>query len=136
MTEWVSQRDAAALLGVHISAVPKMVRRGDLVPREGRPSLLKDEVLALRDTRVAAERARRGRAPRRPVPPDGDHIWLRAAGAAAVLGVSSVAVSARARRGRLPFTEHDGVRWYAVDQLELLKRADRARRTRRLEPVT
>lgn len=127
MGEWVSQREAADLLGVHVSAVPKMVRRGDLVPRRGRPSLVRGQVLALRDARLVAAKARRqhGARPAGPAPPDPDHVWLRAAGAAAVMGVTSIAISARARRGRLPFTEHDGVRWFALDQLDLIKRADR-----------
>lgn len=135
MAEWVSQREAAGLLGVHVSALPKMVRRGDLVPRTGRPSLARDQVLALRNRRAAAalQRAGRDRASG-PQPPDAEHTWLRASGAAAVLGVTDVAVSARARRGRLPFTEHDGVRWFALEQLELLRRADRAKREGRVTP--
>jgi hypothetical protein len=130
--EWVSQREAGRLLGVHASAVSKMVRRGDLAPRAGRPSLSRAAVLALRDARAAAAATREGRRqPVGPRPPDGDHVWLRAAGAAAVMGVSSIAVSARARRGRLPFTERDAVRCFALDQLELVGRADQARRTGR-----
>lgn len=33
MAERVTQREAARLLGVHVSAVPKMVSRGDLTPQ-------------------------------------------------------------------------------------------------------
>jgi hypothetical protein len=129
MAEWVSQREAARLLGVHISAVPKMVRRGDLVPRPGRPSLSRADVEALRDARAAAAEQRREEGPKPgPRPPDLEHTWLRAAGAAAVLGSTPVAVMARARRGRLPSTLHDGARWFALEQLELVKRAERARR--------
>ena len=39
MSEWVTVREAAEILGVHMSAVPKMVRRGDLTPRTQRPRL-------------------------------------------------------------------------------------------------
>lgn len=131
MAEWVSQREAAVLLGVHISVVPKMVRRGDLVPRAGRPSLSRADVLQLRDRRAAAEARRRApeRAPG-PQPPDVEHTWLRSAGAAAVLGSTPVAVLAKARRGRLPSTLHDGARWFALEQLQLVVRADRAKRSR------
>ena len=129
----MSQREAAHLLGVHVSAVPKMVRRGDLVPRDGRPSLSRADVLALRDARAATAAARREpRVPQPRRPPDDDHVWLRARSAAAVMGVSEVALSARARRGRLPFTEHDGVRWFALEHLVLIKRADAARRRKQV----
>jgi hypothetical protein len=43
--ERVTQREAAQLLGVHISLIPKMVRPGDLAPRDARPSLSRQILL-------------------------------------------------------------------------------------------
>lgn len=136
MTEWLTQREAAERLGVHLSLVPKMVRRGDLTPRKGRPSLSLDEVVQLAAARKAAaiERDRRRATPRvGPVSPDDEHEWLLAPAAAAVLGCSVVAIGARARRGRVPSTLSGGRRWYRLDHLELVLRAEVAQR-RRLVP--
>lgn len=132
MPEWVTQREAARLLGVHVSAVPKMVRRGDLVPRLARPSLNREEVLALRAARDASQlqqEQRRLASPVGPTPPDEENEWLEAPAAAAVLGCSVVAINARARRDRVPSTLHGGRRWYRSDLLELWLRAREARST-------
>lgn len=61
MTAWVTQRVAAELLGVHVSAVPKMVRRGYLTPRDAKPSLPRAQVLELVAVRAvtSAEAERR-----------------------------------------------------------------------------
>lgn len=134
MSEWVTQRQAAELLGVHISLVPKMVRRGELSPRAGRPSLSRAEVLeaaAARERRAMERERRRSMSPG-PQPPDTEHDWLLAPAAAAVLGCSVVAIGARARRGRVPSTLHDGRRWFRLDHLELLVRAQVARERRQV----
>jgi hypothetical protein len=39
--------EPASLLGVHVIAVLKMVRRGDLTPREGQPFLSRAQVAEL-----------------------------------------------------------------------------------------
>ena len=65
-------------------------------------------------------------------PPDEEHDWLTTAQAAEVMGVSRPAISQRARRGRLPFVEHDGRRWFRRDHLELVKHADLVKRPRRV----
>lgn len=138
MTAWVTQREAAELLGVHVSAVPKMVRRGDLSPRDGKPSLSRDQVLELAAARAvaSAEREKRRTTPPQPPtgprPPDEEHEWLLPPAAAAVLGCSLVAVRARAIRGRVPSTLHGGRRWFRLDHLELMVRADLARRLRQV----
>ena len=93
------------MLGVHPSAVPKMVRRGELTPRASRPSLSRSQILELRGTRraAAAELVRRKARWRvGPRPPDNLHVWMRAADAAVVLDTNAVALAARARRGRVP----------------------------------
>jgi excisionase family DNA binding protein len=132
MGEWVTQREAAALLGVHKSAVPKMIARGVLHPRTGaRPTLSRAEVIELaasRDAEAQARVAAQDR-PRGPQPPDGEHDWLPARAAAAVLGIKHSALSMRVSRGRVPSVKHDGVRWYRLDHLELLLRAQAARST-------
>lgn len=135
MNDWVTQREAAHLLGVHVSAVPKMVRRGDLTPRAGRPSLSRDQVTTLAATRLAADEERQRRKatpPTGPQPPDDEHDWLLPPAAAAVLGCSVVAVRARAVRGRVPSTMAGGRRWFRLDHLELVIRAQVARRRRQV----
>lgn len=132
MTEWVTQRQAAELLGVHPSAVPKMIRRGDLRPRtDARPSLSRAEVVELAQARAEAEQARRAAPePRRgPRPPDDEHEWLPTEAAAVVMGCSVVALRARANRERIPSTVHQRRRWFRLDHLELALRAEVARRT-------
>lgn len=129
--DWVTQREAAELLGVHMSLVPKLVRRGKLTPRRERPSLERAQVLRLVEARrsAAADREAR-RAPTGPQPPDEQHMWLPAPAAAAVMGSTAVALNARARRGRVPSTVHDHRRWYRLDLLELLLAAQAARDSR------
>jgi excisionase family DNA binding protein len=137
--DWVTIKEAARLLGVHYSAVPKMVRRGDLTPRKGkRPSLSRGAVLQLRADR--AERARlraQPPAPKQapePQPPDNEYDWVDAGAVAAHLNVGVPAVHQRARRGRLPFTlGSDGqTRFYRLDQVDMVLRAREATRTKAL----
>jgi hypothetical protein len=132
-SEWVTQREAARLLGVHVSLIPKMLRRGDLVSRRERPSLSRAQVveLAAARQRAAADRAERDAEPRSAGlrPPDDEHEWLLGPVAAAVLGCSEGALGMRANRGQVPFTLHAGRRWYRLDLLELQVRA-RVARTR------
>ena len=135
---WITQPEAAEILGVHPQTVAKMVARGELTSRgQGvRGSLDRDEVLALAVARRgAAERRQRERdaaTRHRPVrteqPPDAEHVWLRTREAAEFMGVSQPAISQRARKGRLPFVEHEGRRWFRRDHLELVKHADLVKR--------
>lgn len=132
-SDWVTHAEAAQLLGVHVSLIPKMLRRGDLSSRRTRPSLSRDEVVKLAAERraAAAERARRSARPplQGPQPPDDKHDWLLTTPAAAVLGCSEGALNMRAQRGRVPFTMHRGRRWFRLDLLELLLRARAAHST-------
>lgn len=133
MDEWLTQHEAARLLGVHVSLVPKMVRRGDLTPRRARPSLPRNQVAELAAARKAAaadHESRRTKPRSGPQPPDDEHDWVLAPIAAALLGCSVVAVRARANRGRVPSTLSGGRRWFRLDHLELVVRADVARHTR------
>ncbi|GAA5122603.1 hypothetical protein GCM10023339_41220 [Alloalcanivorax gelatiniphagus] len=132
MPEWVTQVQAAELLGVHRSLIPKMIKRGDLTPRRSRPTLSRNEVLELAEARVrAAEDRERRRAQRgsQGRPPDDRHEWLPAPAAAAVLGCTEIALNGRATRGQVPFTVHGGRRWFRLDLLELILRARAARST-------
>jgi hypothetical protein len=131
MSDWVTVREAAEILGVHMSAIPKMIRRGDLTPREQRPRLRLSDVERLRDARAARKQVS-ARQRWMPAPPDDEHEWLLAPAAAAVLGCSVGAVRARAVRGRVPSMLSDGRRWFRLDHLELVVRAQAARATRRV----
>lgn len=133
MAEWITAREAAQILGVHLSAIPKMIRRGDLSKRPQRPVLNRAEVIAYRDARRAAQQAPPTPRPFKgpPALPDHEHDWLSSEGAAMIMGVSRVAVNARARRGRIPSVLLNGRRWYRRDHLELVLRAAAAKRERR-----
>lgn len=132
----MTHREAALLLGVHVSLIPKMLRRGDLTSRRERPSISRDQVVALAAARRAAAAARERRRPlvdmTGPQPPDDEHEWLLVPTAAVVLGCSEGALKMRANRGRVPYTVHGGRRWFRLDQLELLVRAQVARSTLRV----
>jgi hypothetical protein len=127
MVDWVTHREAARLLGVHVSLIPKMLRRGDLTSRRERPSLSRAQVVELAAARqhAAAEQEQRRTEPRpvRPRPPDDERDWLLGPAAAVVLGCSEGALGMRANRGQVPFTLHAGRRWYRLDLLELQVRA-------------
>ena len=116
-------REATAeILGVHMSAIPKMIRRGDLTPREKRPRLEREEVEALGHRRHPDATARSSSSP------DAQHDWLGAQEAAALMDVGAEAVRVRARQGRPPSEVYDGRRWFRRDHLELVKRADEVNR--------
>lgn len=137
--EWITNREAAEILGVQPSAIPKMIRRGDLVPRpRRRPQLERAAVVELAAARArAATEAERRRAEREakraagPRPPDDEHDWLLIVPAAAVLGISRGTLSNRVVAGRVPCTLHAGRRWFRVDHLEALLRARHLERTMR-----
>ena len=130
---WITQPQAAEILGCHVSLIGKQVAKGELTSRgrTGRASLDRDQVLKLR-----AEREERSREPRNPQrqrqgwydPPDAEHDWLTSVQAAEMLGVSVVAVNKRCRHGRLPFVETVGRRWFRRDHLELVKHAELVKR--------
>ena len=123
--EWVTFREAARLLDVHRSNVPKMVRRGDLTPRKGRrPSLRLADVLELAEAREEAARLRalppQPKAPEVPLPPDNELEWVQVDAVAVFLRVQPAAVRQRTRRGRLPHVVGtDGHVWYQLDQIAM-----------------
>lgn len=129
----MTHREAAQLLGVHVSLIPKMLRRGDLTSRRESPALSRRQVVELAAARAARadECERRRRTPRTggPRPPDDEHDWLPTPAAAAVLGCTEIALKGRAARGQVPYMVHSGQRWFRLDLLELLLRARAARRT-------
>lgn len=128
MSEWITVHEAAEILGVHLSAIPKMIRRGDLKRRERRPILSRSQVVALHDARAARVQESLERVA--PGPPDQEHDWLTAPEAGELMGVGAEAVRVRARRGRLPSELHDGRRWFRRDHLELVKQADQVKRAK------
>ena len=109
VTDWISQVEAAELLGVTSTSVYRMVSRGDLHPRPRhgmRPSLDRTEVLALAQHRAEQAANKRKRADLRAAreaerrrmagPPDTEHEWLTVREAAALLGVSQGGCKRRA----------------------------------------
>ena len=129
MADWITQREAADILGCHVSLIPKMLRRGDLTSRPERPSLRRADVEAVRDRRLALVAAQTNRPDKREVqPPDNVHDWLLAPEAGEFMGVGPEAVRVRARRGKLPSELHEGRRWFRRDHLELVRRADHVKR--------
>lgn len=140
-SDWVTQLEAARILGLggSGSAIPKMVRRGLLHPRQGRPSLSRAEVERLRDARAEQARvralAREAEQPSPPPQPPDDHPdWVQAAQLAEEMGVGGPwVVHQRARRGRLPYTTSaDGTRWFRRDLVDMAVRAQVASRSKKL----
>jgi len=134
VTEWVTQREAAALLGVHVSLVGKLVARGDLHPRVERPSLSRAEVVALAEERARPKPAETTTPPDpeepwTPQPPDDEHEWLTSDEAAELLGLTRNGVNYRAQKGKLPYVRVGWRRWFRLDHLELVLRAEQARST-------
>lgn len=129
----MTHREAAQLLGVHVSLIPKMLRRGELTSRGESPALSRRQVVELAAAREAeaAERERRRATPPSSGPrsPDDEHEWLPTPAAAAVLGCTEIALKGRAARGQVPYTVHGGRRWFRLDLLELILRARAARST-------
>lgn len=122
--QWVSWVRAAELLGRHESTIRLYVAQGRLSsrPRQGaRPSVHLPSVHALAAQLRSERRARAVRAARRAKrrhPPDSEHVWLTASTAALVLGVTRNRVDQRAVAGTLPFTAHNGRRWFRRDLIE------------------
>lgn len=94
---WITQPEAATILGVHPETVAKMVACGDLTFADTRGllcSLDRDEVLALAGARKEGaecrQRDRQAATSRRLVrterSPDAEHVWLRTRGAAQFVG--------------------------------------------------
>src|SRR3954454_9782347 len=96
----------------------------------GKASLDRDQVLEVLAEREEQSRARtpRGQRKGRFEPPDAEHDWLTSAQAAELFGVSVVAVNVWCRRGRLPFVEKAGRRWFRRDHLEVVRHADLVKR--------
>lgn len=133
---WITQPQAAEILGCHVSLIGKLVAKGELTSRGrvGRASLDRDQVIGLRGLRERRARdrvARRRKPQRRADPPDLEHVWLSTAQVAELLGISVVSVNQRCRRDRLPYVEKAGRRWIRMDHLELVERAHHAQEERR-----
>lgn len=109
--DWVSQAEAAALVGCSHARVPELVAEGLLVQRPsprgqasiGRASTVR-AALAWADRQAAHEVARQERAAARPsnAAPDDGQVWVTTATAALVMGMSRNGVGERIRAGTLP----------------------------------
>jgi hypothetical protein len=130
MANWITAREAAAILDVHVSAIPKMIRRGDLARRPNRrPILDRDQVLEYREARLAALQAGPRVRPRKVLQhrPTAATTGSILEGAATVMGISRHAIGVRARRGQVPSEVASGRRWFRRDHLLLLQNARAAK---------
>lgn len=129
--QWVSQREAADVLGCSVATVARLARAGELVTRSTaggtRMSVNARSVrvyLLTRDRRAA--RRRRKRARRRPGPRPRGHalideaVHLDAEVAALVLGVTRARVNQAVLRGRLPYITQRRKRWFRREVIEHL----------------
>jgi hypothetical protein len=128
--EWITYEEAAQIIGCARSQVQRLVARGWITTRASRPVLDRASVEGAERRWRADQQARRAlaetnkRAPRRRVlSPDDEHTWLGLGEAADLLGLSQAGLSARSRRDGVPYTEHDGRRWYRADLLQLINNA-------------
>lgn len=127
--------EAAEILGVHVSAVPKIVRRGELHAERRRDgALLRSEVEELAAQRRARREELESRAgKRRQVDPrpDADHEWFRPREVAELVGISEQGVRKRLARGTMPAVRKGSRWWVRADQLANVERARLASKTRR-----
>jgi hypothetical protein len=136
VSEWITSREAAEILGVQSSSIPKMRRRVDLTGRPGgrRPAWSRQQVLELAEARRATEnklKRQRNRGPWEPTPPDYEHEWLLIRPAAVVLGIGANTLSNRVSAGLVPCTTNDNRRWFRLDHLEGIVRSRVAELRRR-----
>ena len=129
----VTYAEAAEVLGCHVSAVPKMVRRGWLKSERRRDGALeRAEVEALaqrrRQPRVVAATSS---TPAPDPSPDIEHEWLPPSEVAELVGRTPQAVVKRIHRERLPATRKGHRWWVRYDHLELVERARLVQATRR-----
>ena len=135
MSGWITYQQAAAILGCHISNVPKLVAKRHLQTRgyKQKSNLDRAEVEALAERRRAEGQRRILRQPasraidRRP---DSDHEWLSTSQTASLLGVTTPAVLKRVHRDRLPAVTNLGRCWVRRDHLEMVEAARLVTKTR------
>jgi excisionase family DNA binding protein len=127
----ITYAQAAAILGCHVSNVPKLVDRGLLTSTGQRgASLDREQVEQLAQHRAEVRAARDAPKRRASEPPDQEHEWLSGKEVAELLGVSREAVSQRVRRGRLPVVIIGRRHWIRRDLLEQVEAARLVRKTR------
>ena len=89
----ITYREAAEILGVHLSNVAKLIRKGELHSDRRRNGALTASVEALARRRAAAQAVAKTRrtGPRRPIDswPDLDHVWLKPTKVATRLDLSN-----------------------------------------------
>ena len=139
VTDRVTYRQAAEILGCHVSYVPKLIAKGQLpvhrYPGRERGYLLRADVDELREQRAeAAAAAPPPRARRRPLVdhrPNTDHDWLAVREVARLVGITQQGVLARIRRETMPATQSGGRWWIRRDLLEQNEAARLVWKTRR-----
>ena len=136
MSPWVTYDTAAAILGCHVSNVPKLIRKGELTSTGKRGVCLnRKQVEALAHLRAAEREERASRTPRMYQRidhcPDHDHDWLSPGRSPNSSGSPSRRPSAASTASGLPAVENGGRFWVRRDHLEQVEAARLVRKTRR-----
>lgn len=135
---WVSQADAAAIVGCSHARVPELVAQGLLIQRpgpRGQASISResaDEAAQVwADRQAAAHAAREARAAKRPsnAAPNDGQVWVTTETSALALGMSRNGVGERIRAGTLPAVLRGNRYWLRRTDVETASAARAFRRS-------
>lgn len=124
---WVSQADAAEIVGCSHGRVPELIEEGLLVQRTGprwRASISRESAVSAADVwsqrlhAAQAEREERLRTRPTNAAPDDGQVWVTTSTAALALGLTRNAVGERIRAGTLPATLRGNRYWLRRDDVE------------------
>ncbi|UFN45201.1 helix-turn-helix domain-containing protein [Nocardioides okcheonensis] len=126
--EWVSQADAAQVVGCSRGRIPELIKEGLLVQRPGprwRASISRESAVSasevwsqrVRGTELKRDERRRTRPTNEP--PDDGHVWVTTTTAALTLGLTRNGVGQRIRAGTLPGTRRGNRYWLRRQDVEV-----------------
>ncbi len=126
--EWVSQADAAQVVGCSRGRIPELIEEGLLVQRPGprwRASISRESAVSasevwsqrVRGTELKRDERRRTRPTNEP--PDDGHVWVTTTTAALTLGLTRNGVGQRIRAGTLPGTRRGNRYWLRRQDVEV-----------------
>lgn len=132
---WVSQSDAADIVGCSHGRIPELIEEGLLVQRPGprwRASISREsamsaaEVWSQRLRAAKDERDERRRTRPTNAAPDDGHAWVTTSTAALMLGLTRNGVGERIRAGTLPATRRGNRYWMLRQDVEVAAAAQGA----------